>query len=105
MTDESASLSGLPTDPAADDPDGSCGEHGSRERRGLSARSCPARRPAHSTGTRSAPGALGATHDQWGCRVIAKEFIIAKTFRSHSENFLRDDKRLRDHGDPAGCPT
>jgi hypothetical protein len=29
--------------------------------------------------------------------MIAKHFIITKTFRSHSANFLRADKSLRDH--------
>jgi hypothetical protein len=37
--------------------------------------------------------------------VIANEFIIAKTFRSHRANFLRLAKSLPDHDDPAGCPT
>jgi hypothetical protein len=30
--------------------------------------------------------------------MIAKDFIIAKLFRAHSANFLRQDKSIRDHG-------
>jgi hypothetical protein len=30
--------------------------------------------------------------------MIAKDFIIAKDFRSYSANFLRQDKIIRDHG-------
>jgi hypothetical protein len=36
--------------------------------------------------------------------MIVKTFIIAKTFRSPSANFLRAAKSLRDHGDLPGCP-
>jgi hypothetical protein len=36
--------------------------------------------------------------------MIAKAFIIAKTFRSHSANFLHDAKSLRDHGNAPGRP-
>jgi hypothetical protein len=35
--------------------------------------------------------------------MIAKTFIIAKTFRSHSVKFFRHDKSLRDHRDEPGC--
>jgi hypothetical protein len=37
--------------------------------------------------------------------MIVKTFIIAKTFRSPSANFLRQEKSLRDHGDALGCPV
>jgi hypothetical protein len=37
--------------------------------------------------------------------MIAKLFIIAKTFRSPSANFLRQEKSLRDHGDVPGGPV
>jgi hypothetical protein len=30
--------------------------------------------------------------------IMAKDFIIAKTFRAYSTNFFRQDKSLRDHG-------
>jgi hypothetical protein len=36
--------------------------------------------------------------------MIAKTFVIAKTFSSHSANFFRQDKRLRDHDNAAGRP-
>jgi hypothetical protein len=35
--------------------------------------------------------------------VTAKTFRIAKTFRSHSANFLHPAKSLRDHGDAPSC--
>jgi hypothetical protein len=35
--------------------------------------------------------------------VIAKTFRTAKTFRSPSANFFRQEKRLRDHGDAPDC--
>jgi len=34
--------------------------------------------------------------------MIAKTFVIAKTFRAHSANFLRQEKSIRDHGDALG---
>jgi hypothetical protein len=39
-----------------------------------------------------------------GEAMIVKDFIIAKTFRSYSANFLRQDKSPRDHGDGLGNP-
>jgi hypothetical protein len=34
--------------------------------------------------------------------VIVKGFIITKTFRAHSTNFLRQEKSFRDHGGELG---
>src|SRR5580700_9736884 len=36
--------------------------------------------------------------------VIAKTFLLRKTFRAHGTNFLRQEKSIRDHGYAAG-PT
>jgi hypothetical protein len=35
--------------------------------------------------------------------MIAKDFIIAKTFRAHSANFFRQDKSLRVNWDELVC--
>jgi len=37
--------------------------------------------------------------------MIAKTFIIAKTFRAHGTNSLPQEKSLRDHGDALGRPA
>jgi hypothetical protein len=37
--------------------------------------------------------------------MITKVFFIAKTFRAYGENFLRQEKSIRDHGGEAGRPT
>jgi hypothetical protein len=37
--------------------------------------------------------------------MIAKTFVIAKTFRSYRANFLRHAKSLRDHGDAPRRPV
>jgi hypothetical protein len=37
--------------------------------------------------------------------VIAKTFVIVKTFSSYSANFLHAAKSLRDHDNAAGRPT
>jgi hypothetical protein len=37
--------------------------------------------------------------------MIAKLFIIAKTFLAYGVNFFRQDKSLRDHGDAPRRPA
>jgi hypothetical protein len=37
--------------------------------------------------------------------MIAKTFLLAKTFRAYGTNFLRQEKSIRDHGDEQGGPV
>jgi hypothetical protein len=37
--------------------------------------------------------------------MIAKTFLMAKTFHAYGENFFRQEKSLRDHGDEQGGPV
>jgi hypothetical protein len=37
--------------------------------------------------------------------MIAKTFLMAKTFHAYGDNFFRQEKSLRDHGDERGGPV